>query len=158
MRKVLLIDMDGVMVDFYNHFQKWFDENPELAPTYKNCPDQIPGIFRNPPPLENAIEAIHKLYDSDKYDMYIATAAPANNPYSASDKLFWLKTHFGDMFKKKVFITHNKHMLMGDYLIDDRTANGAGEFKGELLSFGWDIDKKKWNKYHSWDTILDYLL
>jgi 5'-nucleotidase len=27
---------------------------------------------------------------------------------------------------------------MGDYLIDDRLKNGAGEFKGELIHFGTD--------------------
>ena len=36
------------------------------------------------------------------------------------------------------------------HLIDDRTANGAGEFKGELIHFGS-------NKYPDWDTIIKYL-
>ena len=44
-----------------------------------------------------------------------------------------------------MFITHRKDMLIGDYLIDDRLANGAGNFKGELLRFGWDYEKKKQN-------------
>jgi hypothetical protein len=40
---------------------------------------------------------------------------------------------------------------MGDYLIDDRTKNGAGEFKGELIHFGTD-------KFPDWDSVLEYLL
>ena len=35
---------------------------------------------------------------------------------------------------------------------------GAGDFKGEHLHFGWSWETKTWNKFHSWDTILDYLL
>ena len=28
-----------------------------------------------------------------------------------------------------MFVTHRKDLLMGDYLIDDRLKNGAGDFK-----------------------------
>ena len=57
-----------------------------------------------------------------------------------------------------MFVTHRKDLLIGDYLIDDRTANGAGEFKGELLHFGWNYEKKVLNKYPDWDSILKILL
>jgi hypothetical protein len=40
--------------------------------------------------------------------------------------------------------------MIGDYLIDDRTANGAGEFKGELIQFATE-------KYPDWDSVLEYL-
>ena len=39
---------------------------------------------------------------------------------------------------------------MGDYLIDDRTKNGAGEFSGELIQFGDDA-------FPNWEAILNYL-
>jgi len=48
----------------------------------------------------------------------------------------WIERHFGDLFKNKMIITHRKDLLHGDYLIDDREANGAKDFKGELISFG----------------------
>jgi len=57
-----------------------------------------------------------------------------------------------------MFITHRKDMLIGDYLIDDRLANGAGNFKGELLRFGWDYEKKKWNEYRDWNSVIKCLL
>jgi hypothetical protein len=49
-------------------------------------------------------------------------------------------------------------MLIGDYLIDDRTANGAGEFGGELLQFGWAYETETWNEYPTWESILKKLL
>ncbi len=156
-KKILYIDMDGVLVDLDAQMKLLlgYPQNEK----YKGSPDHIPGVFRDPLPYENCIEAVNKLYDSDKYDMFIATSAPWGNPQSATDKRYWIEKHFGRMFHKKLILTHRKDLLIGDYLIDDRpTMNGAGEFKGELLDFGWNYMKNKWNKYYSWDTVLDYLL
>jgi hypothetical protein len=55
-------------------------------------------------------------------------------------------------------VTHLKNMLIGDYLIDDRTANGAGEFGGQLLRFGWAYETENWNEYPTWESILKKLL
>jgi hypothetical protein len=57
-----------------------------------------------------------------------------------------------------MFITHRKDLLMGDYLIDDRTKNGAGEFRGELLQFGTNWETNTLNPYPTWESILEYLL
>ena len=157
-KKIVYIDMDGVIVDFGVAIKDWFDKHPHLKERYKNNPDHIQGLFRNPPPVEGAIEAITKLHESGKYELFIATAAPWGNPMSASDKRFWIEDHFGNLFHKKMFITHRKDLLMGDYLIDDRTKNGAGEFKGELLQFGVNYENGKVGKFPTWQSILDYLL
>jgi 5'-nucleotidase len=57
-----------------------------------------------------------------------------------------------------MIITHRKDLLLGDYLIDDREANGAKDFKGELISFGWAYEKNQWNEYPTWDDVLKQLL
>ena len=67
-KKILYIDMDGVLVDLETHYKQFFVDNPHLEKKFENCPDHIPGIFRDPPPYEDCIEAVHKLYESDKYD------------------------------------------------------------------------------------------
>ena len=157
-KKIVYIDMDGVIVDFGAAIKDWFDKHPHLVERYKTHPDHIQGLFRNPPPVEGAIDAIKKLHESGKYELFIATAAPWGNPMSASDKRFWIEDHFGNLFHKKMFITHRKDLLMGDYLIDDRTKNGAGEFRGELLQFGVNYEDGKVGKFPTWQSILDYLL
>ena len=150
--------MDGVLVDFSVEVNKTISNNTFLRESYKGRYDHIPGIFRNPPPIEGAIEAINKLAESGKYELYIATAAPWGNPSAAMDKRYWIEEHFGNLFYKKMAVTHLKNMLIGDYLIDDRTANGAGEFKGELLRFGWAYETETWNEYPTWESILKKLL
>ena len=150
-KKILWIDMDGVLVDFNEHVEEAISKNVFLKENYKGRYDHIPGIFRNPKPIEGAVEAVKKLAESGKYELYIATAAPWGNPMAAMDKRFWIEEHFGRLFHKKMAITHLKNLLIGDYLIDDRTANGAGEFKGEHIHFNTD-------KFPNWEAVLKHLL
>lgn len=157
-KKILYIDMDGVLVDLGGAFDKFFDLHPTLRERYKTHPDHIQGIFRNPQPVEGAVEAVNKLHESGKYEMFIATTAPWGNPMSASDKRFWIEDNFGMLFHKKMFVTHRKDLLVGDYLIDDRVKNGAAEFQGELLQFGVNWETGETNRFPTWQHILDYLL
>jgi 5'(3')-deoxyribonucleotidase len=156
--KRIFIDMDGVLVDLGAEFDKWFEEHSNLIHKYKHSPDHIPGIFRDPKPYDGAIDAINKLVESGKYELLIATASPWGNPCASTDKRYWIEKYFGKLFHKKMVITHRKDLLLGDYLIDDRTANGAGEFTGELIHFGWNYEKKVWNEYPDWDSVLKKLL
>ena len=143
--KILYIDMDGVIVDFIQSAKN----SPDYE-KYINELDKIPDIFLNAPPMKQAVSSVNKIIDSSKYDVYIASTAPWGNIASLSHKRIWIEKYFGNRLKKKLILTHRKDLLIGDYLIDDRTANGAGEFKGELIHFGS-------NKYPDWDTIIKYL-
>ena len=142
--------MDGVLVDFGGHIEIVMRENPYLNEEYVGREDEIPNIFRHAPPIEGAIEAVKKLEESGKYELYIATAAPWGNPSAAMDKRLWIVEHFGELFVKRMAITHLKNMLIGDYLIDDRTKNGAGEFTGTHIHFG--------NNGIGWNEVLEILL
>lgn len=150
--------MDGVIVDFKSEIDLHFKKQPSLRTNYNDNPDEIPGIFLNPKPVIGSIDAVKKLSETGKYDLFIATSATWGNVESAMHKRLWIETHFGDLFKKKMMITHRKDLLIGDFLIDDREANGAKDFAGELLSFGWAYEKKEWNEYPTWEHLLKKLL
>ena len=51
----------------------------------------------------------------------------------------------------QLILSHNKNLNIGDYLIDDRTANGAAQFMGEHIHFGSE-------KFPNWNSVLDYLM
>jgi 5'(3')-deoxyribonucleotidase len=129
-KKIVYIDMDGVIVDFKNEIDLHFERDSNLLLNFKDNPDEIPGIFKYPQPVKGAIEAILKLSEYGQYDL----------------------------FKKKMIITHRKDLLLGDFLIDDREANGAKDFRGELISFGWAYEKNQWNAYPTWEDVLKKLL
>lgn len=150
-KKTIFIDMDGVLVDFERSVTEHFEKYPYQKEIYKNHVDLIHNIFLNAKPIKGAIDAVNKLEESGKYELFIATAAPWGNTESAAHKRIWIENYFGDLFKRKMFITHRKDLLMGDYLIDDRTRNGAGEFRGELIHFGTE-------NCLDWDAVLTKLL
>ena len=144
--KKLFFDMDGVLVDFQSGIDKLSDETKQ---EYEGRLDEVPGIFSLMDPMPGAIEAVHEL--SKYYDMYILSTAPWKNLTAWSDKIEWLTKHFGDLFKKRVILTHCKHLCDGDYLVDDRAKNGASEFPGEWLQFGSE-------RYPDWEEVTRYLI
>jgi len=148
-KKIIYFDMDGVLVDLaakiaeYPAFLVAKFEKDDMV-------DQMPALFLDPPPIKGAIEAFNKFVNSDKYDVYILSTAPWENPSAWMHKRLWVETHLGKGAWKRLILSHNKNLNIGDYLVDDRTKNGAGEFKGELVQFGSD-------KYPNWKSVINYL-
>ena len=145
MNKIVYVDMDGVLVDFESGIKSLSIDEIEL---YENKLDEVPGIFSRMIPIEGAIESFEKI--NEYFDVYILSTAPWENPTALNDKLAWIKKNIGDIAKKRVVFSHNKHLKMGDYLIDDRKANGAGDFKGKHIHFGTE-------EFPNWDAVLNYL-
>ncbi len=143
-KRIIYLDMDNTLVSFQSGIDKLdaitLDKYPEL--------DEVPGIYSLMEPMEGAVAAIEKL--SETFDVYALSTAPWNNPSAWSDKLNWIKKYFPVILHKKLILTHNKNLNLGDYLIDDRLKNGAGEFLGELIHFGTE-------NYPNWKTVVEYL-
>jgi 5'(3')-deoxyribonucleotidase len=146
-KKILYIDMDGVLVNFQSGIDRLTDaEKIE----YKDQEKNAPHIFSKMEPIEGAIEAYKML--AEKYDTYILSTAPWNNETALGDKVAWAKKYLGDTIYKRLILSHNKHLNVGHYLIDDRPhKNGAADFKGELIHF-------RSEKFPDWSTVLDFLL
>ena len=146
MKQILYIDMDNVLVDFPSAFPKL---SPELLKKYPDNKDDIPGIFSLMEPLEGALDAYNRL--SEKYDTFVLSTAPWDNPSAWSDKLLWVKTYLGDKARKRLILSHNKNLNIGAYLIDDRLKNGASDFSGEHIHFGT-------SRFPDWGSVLLYLM
>ena len=144
--KILYFDMDNVLVDFPSAFPK---VSPKLLAEFEGRVDEIPNIFSLMEPLNGAIEAFQVL--SEKFDSYLLSTAPWENSSAWSDKNEWVKKYLGSTAYKRLILSHNKHLNIGDYLIDDRTANGADRFTGEHIHFGSE-------RFPDWASVLRYLL
>ena len=146
MKKILYVDMDNVLVDFPSGISKI---SKALQSEYEDNLDEVPGIFSLMEPIEGAIESYKIL--SQKFDTYILSTAPWKNSSGWSDKNEWVKKYLGDVAYKRLILSHHKNLNYGDYLIDDRLANGANLFDGEHIHFGSD-------KFPDWGSVCSYLL
>ena len=146
MKKILYVDMDNVLVDFPSGISKI---SMQLQSEYEDRLDEVPNIFSLMDPLKGAIDSYKKL--SQKFDTYILSTAPWKNSSGWSDKNEWVKKYLGDVAHKRLILSHHKNLNYGDYLIDDRLANGVNLFKGEHIHFGSD-------KFPDWESVCSYLL
>lgn len=145
-KKILYIDMDNVLVDFKSALNI---QSEEILEKYSGIEDEIPNLFGSMLPMKDAIDSFKTL--SILYDTYILSTAPWNNPSAWSDKLEWVKKYLGDSAHKRLIISHHKNLNKGDFLIDDRTKNGAEFFQGELLLFGSNI-------FPDWQSVCAHLV
>ena len=131
-KKIVYFDMDGVLVNFQSGVDQ-LDLYHKIE--YKENYDEVPGIFGTMKPNEDMIDLFNAMFSDERYDCYVLSTAPWENPSASSDKVEWIQKYLPKAYKRLI-LSHNKHLNVGDYLIDDRTANGAGEFGGELLQYG----------------------
>lgn len=144
-RRILYIDMDNVLVDFASGVARI---PPDVQAQYAGRLDDIPGVFALMEPLPGAIEAFEEL--ASLFDTYILSTAPWDNPSAWTHKIEWVRRYLGRVAQKRLILSHNKHLNLGDYLVDDRVANGAGQFTGEHLRFGIE-------PFPDWNAVLEYL-
>jgi 5'(3')-deoxyribonucleotidase len=144
-KKVVYVDMDNVLVDFPSAFGRL---PAQMLSEYEGRLDEVPGIFALMDPVAHAIASFEEL--SRRFDTYVLSTSPWENPSAWSDKLLWVKRHLGAVAYKRLILSHHKHLNVGDYLIDDRTKNGADRFPGEHILFGSDA-------FPDWPAVMAYL-
>ncbi len=143
----LYIDMDGVLCDFDTAYQTASKLFPNAQDFHLES-----GFYRHLKPIYNAIESVNTLIQSNQYDIYILTAPAVRNPYCYMEKRLWIEQYFNLDLAKKLIISPNKGLLIGDILIDDHlTGWGIESFKGKILHFGQA-------KFPHWQAILAELL
>lgn len=137
--KVILIDMDGVQADWQGMFDKLIstymphvplitDESLNQYYAQDLYPEEhqmeirklmmTPGFYRDLKPIEGSIETIKKL--AEKYTVFFCTAPLDGHETCASEKIEWVREHYGDEFANCIVITRDKTIVRGDILIDDK--------------------------------------
>lgn len=142
-KPIVLIDMDGVLADFDKRAAELELQGIKGSSLFKH-----ESAFRDLEPIEGAIEAWHLL--QDKYETYILSTPPWSNPNAWAEKRIWVEKYLGKAAKKKLILCHNKGLVRGDFLIDDRIANGVADFMGEHIHFGN-------SEFPGWKSVCEYL-
>jgi 5'-nucleotidase len=143
---VVLLDMDGVLVDwdagFRAEWQKFGHKDSDIdrttsyfmedcvAPELRGAALAVinqPHFFRDLPPMPGAVEAVREMLEAG-FDLYICTSPLDTNPTCCQDKLEWVRKYLGDLMPMtKVVMSRDKTLMIGDVLIDDKP-----EVKGKM--------------------------
>lgn len=152
-KKILFCDLDGVVADFEKEMNKKIPGWRQM--TEKEVDEKVtemclndPNIFHNLDPIPNAVETVKKLFNH--FEVYFLSTPMWKSPESFTGKRLWVEEHFGDLAIKRLILSHRKDLNIGDYLIDDRTHNGAGEFTGKHIHYG-TVD------FPDWDSVYEFL-
>lgn len=143
-KKIVYIDLDGVVADFDAAFKRVAEKT-----WIEGCEKKVPeGFFLDLALINGAVESINKL--SQKYELYFLSTPQWSNPSCWKEKRLWVEKHFQELFFKRLILTHNKGLLKGDYLIDDKIQNGVAEFQGKHIHFGSA-------EFPNWDAVMLFL-
>lgn len=140
-KKIILVDMDGVIADFEQGFlhewKKKFPHHPyiplEKRKTCRIIDDYsnelgkdvesiytAPGFFYSLPPIEGAKEALIKMQQS-AHDVFICTKSISNFENCILEKYQWIAQHLGYEWTKKIIVARDKTLIYADFLIDDKS-------------------------------------
>ena len=139
---IVLIDMDGVIARFDTSVHRHLTEDlgydvdikdiniegvKRLAKTMPDITQDVidwytrPGFFLNLEVMPGAKEGIKHLQDNG-LEVFILTA-PLWQAHSRSEKAEWLYKHFPKIPYRNIIMASKKHLVCGDYFIDDHEYN-----------------------------------
>lgn len=78
-----------------------------------------PGFFRSLPLIAGARQALQELRERGVNVFFCTAPMLGRSCPCASEKLDWLRDHFGEWAPEQCVITTDKTLVMGDVLIDD---------------------------------------
>ncbi|MEO6305116.1 MAG: hypothetical protein ABIP51_18300 [Bacteroidia bacterium] len=151
MKKIVYVDMDGVIADFEAGINS-------IDPTIEWTSDELdldyicianPHIFETLPEIPDGIEAVKKL--SQHYEIYFLSTPMHSVPESYMDKRKWIKEKFGEWAEKRLILSHRKDLNKGEFLIDDRLKNGSEKFDGHHIHFRTEL-------FPDWNSVLKFLI
>jgi 5'-nucleotidase len=163
----IVVDMDGVLADTYAKFIDRYEASFGRRPTHEELLGRKvydlegaadirnamheKGFFRDIAVIPGAVEVMRELYD--KYEVYIVSTA-SEFKHSYRDKWEWLEEHFPFINFQRIVFCGDKHIVHGDYMIDDKVGNLAG-FNGTGLLFD-ALDNhydEEYHRVHDWAEV-----
>ena len=173
----ILVDLDVPVADWGAHFDEWLDEAGVQArriPRTKDQPvwdlrsgrsdseiaiiDEImtaPYFYENLPLVRGAQAGIAFLVNQGHKVTFVSSPY-LDNPTCASDKLDWVRRHFGRQMATETILTGDKTSVRGDILIDDRPSiSGRFEPEWQHVVFGdyrYNHVSKAPARLWSWDN------
>lgn len=137
MRKILLVDMDSILVDMHPvWFDKYFkatkEHIEESTLTSWDLRKQVSqpevlskileedGFFFDLPAIRNAPEVFEYIAGSGKFSsVFIVTQPPRMSDFALRDKKRWVSKNMPWFPLENMIFAHKKYLVSGDILFDD---------------------------------------
>ena len=137
---LILVDMDGVIVDWGKAYGEALDELGDMAEgiprhesqktfnIHEGLTERQQGLVSDimdsisyywMDEIPGAVDALHGMVDHG-HDVVICTSPWLSNEKCVEDKLYWVARHLGNEWTDRVVITKDKTLVHGDWLIDDK--------------------------------------
>lgn len=143
---IVYIDMDDTLVEY----TKAHAEAREAVPAQPFPQSQL-GFFANLALKPEAFKSYRHLVNCGITVKFL-TAPSVYNPLSYMEKRISIEKHFGFEACYDLIICHDKSLLRGDVLVDDKTnSHKQSEFQGELIHFGSE-------QYKDWPSVVTRIL
>lgn len=137
-KPIIYFDMDGVLANFHGAFEREITPQCEPHEIYEE------GFYRNLKVNEGAREAITKILESNRFEVYIASKPATNSRYCAGEKYEWVREFFPELHSR-IILTPNKNLLRGQVLVDDHPEKWRN-FEGEVFRFNPHESAESWEK------------
>jgi 5'-nucleotidase len=172
MRKTIAVDMDGVLADTVEQYQRLNERNfgcRKAAPDIHGIPEldafervgeylRTPGFFRTMPLMPDAQPVLAQLHA--RHDVFIVSAA-MEFPLSLAEKQAWLGEHFPFIGWQQIVFCGAKRIIRADAMIDDYLKN-LDYFTGKGYLFtaphNATIGTMKHERVNSWQEVALRLL
>jgi 5'-nucleotidase len=171
-KSIILIDMDGVIVDYISNLisvvREGFHEglDPKLLEiSYEDLTIEpieelfdyckktkqhiennlhIPGMFENPKPISGAVDAVKIL--AEHFEVFICSSpfpGELDSDHGWSEKVSWIRKYLGKEWIDKLILTRDKTLVHGEILIDDKP-----KITGKKNEPDWEhvLFLQPWNK------------
>lgn len=136
----VFVDQDGVLADFHKLKMQTGLSSDEIK--------KRPDAYLHLDPYPGGLEGVQSLIGMG-HEVWIASKPATAKAYTYSNKVTWILGWLPEM-SRRIILTHDKGLLRGDVLIDDRPhkANCAN-FVGKLIHFRSEA-------YPDWDAVLNW--
>ena len=178
-KKVILVDMDGVLADQHLGFLYILERDyPDIFATYKgddteyeferNFPEEHhaiikslrnqEGFFRDLPVIPGAKEALEEM-QATEHEVYICTAPIWEYRYCIPEKFAWVEEHLGREWVMRILTARDKTIVLGDVLIDDKPGvAGKHTPKWEHIlfdrSYNRHVTDKRRLDWSNWKSVI----
>lgn len=152
--KVIYVDMDDVLADYYKAAASPYDGKVMEERMFD------PLFFYNLDPVVGAKAGIFDLIKLG-FDVWVLTQPFTLLPESYMEKAQWIQLHFPQL-TNKLILTQNKGLHIGDFLIDDNEKKWKDKFEangGKFIHFnygGYNLGNHRKPTDEVWKDVVDY--